>query len=288
MKITLVQMESKLFDKDRNLEKIISYVDQGIKRDSNMIIFPELCLTGYSCGSKFSNLAEPIPGPCTDIVADKIKGKETYVVFGMAEEGQNCFYNSAAIVGPQGVIDVCRKNYLPNFVSATTGARYDEPKYFCPGSEITIFDTVFGKIGVQICLDLYFPAITRIQSLEGAFMFLNISAAPLGSAKINQMFARARAFENIGWFVYVNTAGCQGRQVYDGGSCLVDSSGNVRECASMGGGSFEEVLDCYIDKESVYRRRQEFPLLRMERPELLQKAGNVCEKAFLGRNILAR
>jgi predicted amidohydrolase len=282
MNITLVQMESELFNKTRNLEKIIRYIDQGIERGSNMIVFPELCLTGYDCKNKFRKLAEPIPGASTETVEKKIRGKEIYIVFGMAEVAGDNLYNSAAIFGPEGLIDVCRKNYLPHFISATTGVTYDETKYFRPGSEVTIFSSIFGKIGVQICLDLYYPAICRTQALEGAFMFVNISAGPLGSAKINQLFARVRAFEDIGWFVYVNTAGRQGIKKYDGGSCIVDSEGNIRKSASLGKRSCEEVIDYNIDSESICRRRKEFPLLRMERLELLRKPVNVLKKSFLG------
>lgn len=282
MKVNLVQMKSKLFDKGFNLEKIISYIDRAIKTETHLIIFPELSLSGYPCGREFHNLAEPIPGPSTKIIMERIKGKEIHVIFGMPEMARDYLYNSAPIIGPEGIVDVCRKNYLANFISVTTGIKYDEGAYFCPGSEIIVFDTQYGKIGVGICLDLYYPTINRTQALEGAFTFVNISAGPLGSSKINQLFVKVRAIENIGWFLYVNTVEEQGEIIFDGGSCIVDSAGNIKISASQGKEAVEETLEYLLDSESVYRRRREFPLLKIERPEMLQKTVSVSRRIFFG------
>ena len=277
MKIRLVQMESKALEKESNLEKILKHIDEASKIGADLIIFPELCLTGYNCGTEFQNLGEPIPGPTTNMVVEKVKGTRTYVILGMAEKVRNLLYNSAPVICAEGVVDVCRKNYLPNFVSATTGVRYDETTNFCQGSNITIFDAKFGRVGLQICLDLYYPAITRAQALGGAYIFVNISAGPLGSAKINQLFLRVRAFENIGWFLYVNAVGKQGEISYDGGSCVVDSEGNIRKFASVGKNGVEEILEYSVDSDSVYGRRRDFPLLRIERPEILQIAADLSK-----------
>lgn len=273
MKIWLVQMESKLKDKVDNLKKICNYIDKAVDAKVNLIAFPELALTGYVCGLDFYDLAEVIPGSSTAEIIERAKKGKIYVTFGMPELEDGVIYNSAPFFGPKGLIGVYRKIYLPNFDFA--GVRYEELMYFKPASDIITFDTEFGKLGIEICYDFYYPEITRIHALQGAWILLNISAAPIGVPEYFQLLARARATENVAWFGYVNQIGEQEEVFFGGGTCIVDCSGEIKKSASMGADAKEEVIEYEIDSESIFEMRLNLPILRNVRPEILQKASEI-------------
>ncbi len=102
MKLQLVQMEPKLYDKEANLSKIIHYIDEAADEGTGLVAFPELALSGYMCGKEFHRLAEPIPGPSTTRVENKAKERNIYVTFGMPEMGAGRVYNAAHVLGQRG------------------------------------------------------------------------------------------------------------------------------------------------------------------------------------------
>ena len=98
MRIHLVQMKPKLFDKKTNLEIMARYIEQAVKQKISLVVFPELSLTGYMCRKAFAELAEPIPGPSIRDIALKAQKNKIYVLFGMAEKKGDGIYNSAPLV----------------------------------------------------------------------------------------------------------------------------------------------------------------------------------------------
>ena len=118
MKLHLVQIHPEINNKEANLAKILDYVDRGLAAGANLIAFGECALVGYELGGKvkYNDLAEPIPGPATEKVAARLKGKHCLVLFGMAENERGDIYNAAPLIGPDGVIGVARKLHLANFV----------------------------------------------------------------------------------------------------------------------------------------------------------------------------
>lgn len=157
MKVWLVQMQPELVDKGdhvipkrNNFDKILDYIERAVKSGVNLIAFPELILTGAQCKGEFFKLAEPVPGSSTKAVSDKIKKTEMYVTFGMPELRNGFVYNSAPFLGPQGLVGVWRKAFLPNLTTATTVC--DESMWFRKGNVLETFDTSFGKLGIDILL----------------------------------------------------------------------------------------------------------------------------------------
>ena len=284
MKIWLIQMEPALGDKKANLNKILSYIKKGIENNVQFIAFPELVLTGYMCEKEFHFLGETIPGPTTEKIENLIKNKKIYVVFGMPELQEGVAFNSAPFLGPDGLIGTYRKLFLPTCVIGENkpGYVYDEGLYFKGGADVETFETLFGRVGVEICYDFWFPEILRIHSLRGARLLLNISACPFQWTPSFQLLARVRSVENVAWFGYVNMVGEQKGVVFGGGSCIVDPSSAEIVCSgSMGEKATEEVIESDIDLEKIPTLRLNFPILRDVRPEILGKAFKVAQEKYL-------
>ena len=288
MKVWLVQIDVKVNDKEANLQKILSYVDKGMQNGANLIVFGELVLSGYMCKAKFFDFAEPIPGPATGKVTSMIKGKNTYVVFGMPESEDGSLYLSAPMLGPKGLVGVCRKLQVAKFADPTTGITWDEGVYFKPGQDIAVFDTEFGKIGIQICMDIKHPEIARAQALAGAWLILHPSASPI-EVKGDQIspYSVVRARENIVYWCYVNQVGEQVGTKFMGATRLVDPTQGIVKLASTyspaeGGkpakDAREEVLECELESESIFKLRRIYPNLRDVRPVVLEKLFKIGRK----------
>lgn len=277
MKIWLIQMEPGLEDKEGNLLKIHSYLDRAVKERVDLIAFPELALTGYMCRTAFFELAEPIPGPSTEEIIQRAIKQNIYVVLGMPELKEGHIHNSAAFIGPKGLLGIYRKLYLPNHISAK-GVTYEEQMFFKPGNEIVTFETEFGKIGIEICYDIWFPEIARSHAVSGAWLILNLTAGPVGVPEVFRLLSRARAMENICYFGMVNQVGHQGNVVFGGGSCLAGYFSEMKVEGSIGEMAKEEVLECHVSQVEVQRHRFYLPVLRNARPEMAEEYWKILKK----------
>jgi predicted amidohydrolase len=262
--------------KESNREKILGYIEQAVKAEVNLISFPELILTGAQCRGEFFKLAEPVPGRSTKAIIEKLKGTKTYVTLGMPELRNGFVYNAAPLLGPQGLVGVWRKPFLPNLETASTLC--EEGMWFKKGNALETFDTSFGKLGIEICYDFWYPEITRTHALRGALLLLNLSAARGGLPETFQLMARARAIENISWFAYVNCVGTQAGWQYTGGTCIVDQNGNILKSASLGQDAREEVVEYEIDLESALQARLGRGILRDVRADMLQLASKAAQE----------
>ena len=268
MRVSLVQMSPVLYDKRANLKALNRHIDLACANKANLIVFPELCLTGYMCKEAFHDLAEPIPGRSTMEIVEKAQKSGLYVLLGMPEKRDSAVYNSAAMIGPRGLIGVWRKMFLPHFVSAT-GIHYQEKSYFNAGEQLGVFDTGLGKIGVEICYEIWYPEISRAHALQGAWLLLNISAAPRGVPTIFRQLGQVRAMENICWFGYVNQVGSQEDVTFGGGTCMIDCYGVITHSASLESDAGEEVISCDITAKPILERRKELPVLEDHQPQLI-------------------
>src|SRR5438876_599231 len=175
--LLLAQTGPKLGNKERNLRQISEQAARARKKNVDLLIFPELHLTGYTMRDEVSHSAESIPGPSTRKVEKEAKEHSVHVIFGMPEESEvkGVIHNTAVFVGPKGLIGKYRKIHLP------THSVFEERRYYRPGQDASVFKTDIGIIGLNICYDLYFPELTRLQELQ-------ICKVDLGEV------SRARAF----------------------------------------------------------------------------------------------
>ncbi len=172
--LLLAQSAPKLLDKQRNIRTISEQADKARRRNIDLLIFPELHLTGYTMRDEVYNLAEPVPGPSTRKIEKMAREHSIHIVYGMPEEGKakGVVHNTSVLIGPKGIIGKYRKVYLP------THTVFEERRYYKPGHDAPVFDTPIGRIGLTICYDLYFPELTRLLALAGAEMIICISASP--------------------------------------------------------------------------------------------------------------
>lgn len=144
--VAVVQMEAMMADKDANLRKVLDYIKKAAAKKAEMVVFPEMCLTGYTCGADLEKtsilfeLAEPIPGPSANAITKAAKENNIYVIVGMPEantEFLGQIHNSALFTGPEGIIGVYRKIHLVTFPGHP--AVREIHWGFVPGNEIPVW-----------------------------------------------------------------------------------------------------------------------------------------------------
>jgi predicted amidohydrolase len=265
IKIALAQMSCKREDKTGNLMKIEKIVIKAKKQAADLVIFPELSLTGYVVRDQIYELAETVPGPATKTMEGIARKTKTYVVFGMpelSEKTQATIYNTAVLVGPEGFIGKYRKMYLP------THSVFEEKRYFRPGYQTAVFDTELGKIGLIICYDIFFPEVSRLTRLKGAQLIVCISASPAVRRAFFETLTVARAIENTAFLAYVNLVGIEDGLQFWGGSRLVGPNGKVLVQAKY---DDEDLVMCDIDYADIRPVETFVPTLRDLRPELFDE-----------------
>jgi predicted amidohydrolase len=220
-------------DAKATLDKMTSNVIEAAAQGADLVVFPELALLGAgSCDAcaaleaaceKHQQLAETVPGPSSEALADLAREHDLYIVYGLHEKDgadPTKLYNAAAVVGPEGVMGSYRKVHLGEPPWVTEGLT------FTPGTSLPLFQTRFGPIGVQICYDFWFnPELTRLLALKGARMIVcpvGSFAAP-GRDESMRTSALSRAQENLVHVVVSNSAGGPGtREALYSGSALTE------------------------------------------------------------------
>jgi predicted amidohydrolase len=271
IKIALAQMSCKCEDKTENLTKIEKTVIKAKKQAADLIIFPELSLTGYVVRDQIYELAETIPGPSTKVIENIAKKTKAHIVFGMPElskKTQATIYNTAVLVGPEGFIGKYRKMYLP------THSVFEEKRYFRPGHQAAVFDTELGKIGLIICYDIFFPEVSRLTRLKGAQLIVCISASPSIRRTFFETLTMARAIENTAFLAYVNLVGIEDGLQFWGGSRLVGPNGKVLVQAKY---DDEDLVMCDVDYADIRPVETFVPTLRDLRPELFDELKSQAE-----------
>ncbi len=170
-------------DNCRMYEPLIA---EAAKQKADLVVLGET-LTYVGLHKKYHEVAEPIPGPSTKYFGELAKRHNLYIVPGLLEREGHLVYNTAALIGPDGqLIGKYRKTCLPR--SEIDGG-------ICPGHDYPVFDTRFGKLGLMICYDGFFPEVARELTNRGA----EVIAWPVWGC--NPLLARARACENHAYLV---------------------------------------------------------------------------------------
>jgi predicted amidohydrolase len=164
-----------------NCHLFAPFIEEAARQHADLVVLPET-ITTCGTGLSYAEAAEPVPGASTDYFGALARLHNVYLVVGLVERDQHLIYNVAVLTGPDGkVLGKYRKATLP---------RAEIEGGITPGVEYPVFDTRFGKLGLMVCYDGFFPEVARQLSIRGA----EVIAFPVWGC--NPLLAAARACEN--------------------------------------------------------------------------------------------
>lgn len=272
MKVALAQISPKLGDIQHNLSLHINCIQKAKKKGVDLLIFPELSLTGYT----LKDLVEYVAiQPKADPMFKKLKALSQGISFvvGFAEEKERgIFFNSAACFSQGKIIHIHRKVYLPTY------GMFEELKFFAQGCNFNTFPTSYGKAGMMICYDFLHISSSYLLFIGGSELIIVISAAPGRGFSEDESYASARMWELMGEAVsrffqtfvfYCNRVGFEDGKSFAGGSFIFNPGGQLLAQAPY---VDEDFLVKSIDLKDIRRFRKNRPYRRDEKPEVILEA----------------
>jgi len=255
--VATIQMAPRLAEQSDNLAHMAEWLDKVCtEQHVDVAVFPELITTGYECGVQFTDLAERVPGPAVNMIAERAADYHTHVVFGMAtkEKVESILYDSAVMVGPEGeVVGTYHKTHL----------RGEERLAFRPGYRYQVWELEFGNVGVMLGWDLAFPEVARSLALDGAELLCACANWENPHADEWRTYLLARAYENAVFVAGANRVGEEYSYEFFGDSMIVGPRGRVYGPADSGE---EGYVVARIDLDEVRAYREEFQLFQCRQP----------------------
>lgn len=264
-KAAAVQFEPMMFEKERNVSRLLVMAREAAQSGARLIVTPEMGTTGYCWFDRAEVMpfVEAIPGPTTNRFAALASEFDCYIVLGMPEvdPATDLYYNTAVLIGPDGVVGKHRKSHP--YIS--------EPKWAASGDRHVVFDTKIGRIALLVCMDIHFFETARLDALAGADVICHIS---------NWLAERTpapywinRAFENSCYVIESNRWGLERTVQFSGGSCIIEPDGTIAAVIDTGDGIAYGTID------PVLARRREVlsePVFAGRRPELYMNLMTNC------------
>lgn len=264
-----------------NVSRIKAGIDRALSDKSDVVVFPELAVTGYPPEDlifKPQFIQSGLEGMRE--IEKYSKGKPLLIVTGFIHKTDDNVYNSAAVIHNGKTADVYNKIYLPNY------GVFDEKRYFSAGNCIPVYVYRGAKIGVNICEDIWYPVgPLHYQTILGnAEAIINISASPFhaGKQKYRELMFRTRAGDESIFLINCNMVGGQDELVFDGASSAYDENGEM--VARLA--SFEEDFQTFdADMDGVIRKRMK-DIRRRQEKELMEDVSGIQEQApFLVKTV---
>lgn len=272
LSLALAQLNTHLGDVKANLEKHLALIDQARAASADLLLFPELSLTGYALQDLVPQVAHhPEPDdPIFRPLLEASKALDLTVGF-VDEDRRHRFFIAAAYLSQGEVVHVHHKVYLPTY------GLFDEGRFFAWGDSVRAFDTRFGRAGMLICEDFWHASPPYLLWLDGADLFLFMSASPgrglnaapqLESARWVEHINRAYASLFTAFVAHSNRVGYEDGLNFWGGATIHDPNGELL----VKGPYHEEALELVeLDLGQLHRTRARLPLLRDERTALVSR-----------------
>lgn len=270
--IALAQFNTKLGAVRANLETHLSMIDQARQAGADLILFPELSLTGYALLDLAVETA--IRPHQDDPIFNELLGasQEIDLMFGFVhEDRRHRFYIASAYLSGGKILHIHNKIYLPTY------GMFDEGRFFAPGDSVRAFDTRFGRVGMLICEDFWHASLPYLLWMDGADILLFSSASPgrgltdaprLSSSEWVEHTNRAYAGLFTNFVAHANRVGYEDGLNFWGGSTIFDPNGHLVVRAP----DFKPALTvAEIDLNQLHRTRARLPLLRDERATVVQR-----------------
>lgn len=268
--VSCVQFTASDNDKEGTVKTCLDLIDQAAEQGAKLVVLPELWTgLGFSTPTRYRDIAEPVPGPTTDLLAGKAREHGLHIIGSLyAETGDGHYENLTPVIDPAGrIVGSYAKTHLfdaPDRVDIKGGIR--ESAKVRAGDDLPVFDTALGPIGVSVCSDLRFPEVYRVLTLRGARIIVCASAFLSPRLDHWEFFVRARATENQ---VFVVASGQVGTEPasgisFVGRSMIADPWGTIVATAS----DVDGVVTAHLDLGLIEVMRSRYPLLDQRRPEL--------------------
>ncbi len=252
LRIALAQLNTTVGNLSGNAEKILDYAGRAADAGADLVVFPELALTGYPpedliLKTDFTQanmrwlqrLAEEMP----DIAA-------AVGFIDVAEDN----YNSAGLLQGGRILGVYHKTFLPNY------GVFDENRYFAPGRSNLVGELRGVRFGVTVCEDIWFPGgpLDEVVTDGGADIVISLNASPFfrGRELERNRLVEARALDSIAVVAYVNMVGGQDELVFDGGSIVYHPKQGV---LALGARFAEDLVICDVDVSGLRGLRAREP-----------------------------
>src|SRR5947209_7036212 len=214
-RVAAIQYESTLGEKEKNVADLLRLVEEAAQHEARLIVLPEMATTGY-CWESRAEIAphvEPIPGPTTNRFQQLAASYNCYIAVSLpeVEPATNVYYNSMALIGPEGVIGTYRK--IHSYIS--------EPRWARDGDlGMPVWETPLGRLAGLICMDVEYFESARIPALHDADVLIfpnNWLDEICPSSRW-----MARAFENGVYLIAADRYGCERGTQFSGGSCIIN------------------------------------------------------------------
>jgi len=261
--VALAQIKPKLGCLDDNMALIEAAIEKGIAAGADLVVFPELALTGYFLKDLVPEVALRLDAP--QIEKLKLLSRQISIAIGLVEVSSDFrFFNSAIYLEQGEIRHVHRKVYLPTY------GLFDEQRYLARGDRFRAFDTRFGRVGILICEDMWHLSAPYILAMDGAMTLICLSSSPgrgvsgsegLGSAAAWQKLTSTTAmFLNCRVF-YCNRVGYEDGINFWGGSEAIAPSGEVTDRGAL---LDEDFVVAKVDGGALRRERIFSPMMRDE------------------------
>ena len=257
--IAIVQDDCVLGKKTENIGNAIGLIKRAAEQNAELILFPEMYLTGYALEDKILQMAEAVSGPSIEILAQLARKNKISICMGFPElepASRKIFNSLVCLSGRGDILAVYRKIHLFG----------EEKKYFCSGREIKVAETPLGRTGFLICYDLEFPEMARMIALQGTEVLLVATANMHPWCYQQDIYVKARAMENQVFLALANRIGREKNLVFCGSSRLVDPMGYVQAGADD---RLPALLIEDIDRSRIAEvRNSSVNYLKERRPEI--------------------
>jgi predicted amidohydrolase len=285
IRIALAQIAPRLGLVDENLERHLALVEDARREGADLVVFPELGLTGYQLQDLSGEVAMRLDDPRLARLTAESAGLSVIASF-VEESDDHRLFIAAALIEDGAIVHVHRKLFLPTY------GMFDERRFFTPGDALRTTPSRLGqRLGIAICEDFWHLPVAQLLALDGATILVNVSSGPgrdlaatnevgLGTATSWRTLLRAYAQLTTSFVVFCNRVGVDESISFWGGSEILGPSGETILAAPL----FEEGLFvAEIAPADVRRERIALPLLRDERPEwnVRELARIVAERAGL-------
>ena len=258
VRVAVAQMHPLLGESEENLVKMSQFIERiSTEQPVDIIVFPELVTSGYECGVRFTELAERVPGPTVNLLAQRASDFGVHVVFGMVAKTQveSVIYDAAVLIGPDGeVIGQYNKVHL----------RGEERMAFRAGYRYLVLEAEFGLVGLMLGWDLAFPEVARSLALEGAELLCVCANWERPNLEEWRTYNLARAYENAIFVAAANRIGEEPSYTFFGHSMIVGPRGEVYATLDE---EIEGYIVAKIDLDNIRHIREESQLFQCRQPQ---------------------